>query len=49
MMHVRALAGYLATKRHGAVTFDFTVDDWLGDYADLAPLRAQVLSRIVDD
>ena len=49
MMHIRGLAGYLATKRHGAVTFDFTVDDWLGDYADLAPLRAQVLSRIVDD
>jgi D-alanyl-D-alanine carboxypeptidase/D-alanyl-D-alanine-endopeptidase (penicillin-binding protein 4) len=49
MMHVRGLAGYLATKRHGAVTFAFSVDDWLGDYAALAKLRAQVLSRIVDD
>jgi D-alanyl-D-alanine carboxypeptidase/D-alanyl-D-alanine-endopeptidase (penicillin-binding protein 4) len=49
MMHVRGLAGYLATKRHGAVTFAFNVDDWIGDYAALAKLRAQVLSRIVDD
>ncbi|MGP6189722.1 MAG: D-alanyl-D-alanine carboxypeptidase/D-alanyl-D-alanine-endopeptidase [Vulcanimicrobiaceae bacterium] len=49
MMHVRGLAGYLATKRHAAVTFAFNVDDWLGDYAALAKLRAQVLSRIVDD
>ena len=49
MMHVRGLAGYLATKRHGAVTFAFSVDDWNGDYPSLAALRAQVLSRIVDD
>jgi D-alanyl-D-alanine carboxypeptidase/D-alanyl-D-alanine-endopeptidase (penicillin-binding protein 4) len=49
MMHVRGLAGYLATQRHGAVTFAFNVDDWNGDYPALAALRAQVLSRIVDD
>jgi D-alanyl-D-alanine carboxypeptidase/D-alanyl-D-alanine-endopeptidase (penicillin-binding protein 4) len=49
MMHVRGLAGYLATARHGAVTFAFNVDDWNGDYPSLAALRAQVLSRIVDD
>jgi D-alanyl-D-alanine carboxypeptidase/D-alanyl-D-alanine-endopeptidase (penicillin-binding protein 4) len=49
MMHVRGLAGYLATERHGAVTFVFTVDDWLGDYPALAALRASVLSRIVQD
>jgi D-alanyl-D-alanine carboxypeptidase/D-alanyl-D-alanine-endopeptidase (penicillin-binding protein 4) len=49
MMHVRGLAGYLATERHGAVTFAFNVDDWNGDYPSLAALRAQVLSRIVDD
>jgi D-alanyl-D-alanine carboxypeptidase/D-alanyl-D-alanine-endopeptidase (penicillin-binding protein 4) len=49
MRHVRGLAGYLATKRHGAVTFAFNVDDWNGDYPSLAALRAQVLSRIVDD
>ncbi|MBC5800373.1 MAG: D-alanyl-D-alanine carboxypeptidase/D-alanyl-D-alanine-endopeptidase [Candidatus Eremiobacteraeota bacterium] len=49
MSHVRGLAGYLATQRHGAVTFAFNVDDWNGDYAALAALRARVLSRIVSD
>ena len=49
MMHVRGLAGFLATERHGAVTFAFNVDDWNGDYPALASLRAQVLSRIVND
>jgi D-alanyl-D-alanine carboxypeptidase/D-alanyl-D-alanine-endopeptidase (penicillin-binding protein 4) len=49
MMHVRGLAGYLATQRHGAVTFAFEVDDWIGAYPDLAKVRAAVLSRIVQD
>jgi D-alanyl-D-alanine carboxypeptidase len=49
MMHVRGLAGYLATERHGAVTFAFNVDDWNGTYPELAALRARVLSRIVSD
>jgi serine-type D-Ala-D-Ala carboxypeptidase/endopeptidase (penicillin-binding protein 4) len=49
MMHVRGLAGYLATLQHGAVTFAFNVDDWNGEYPALAALRAQVLSRIVTD
>ncbi len=49
MMHVRGLAGYLATERHGAVTFAFNVDDWLGDYPALAATRAAVLGRIVRD
>jgi D-alanyl-D-alanine carboxypeptidase/D-alanyl-D-alanine-endopeptidase (penicillin-binding protein 4) len=49
MMHVRGLAGYLATERHGAVTFAFEVDDWIGAYPDLAKVRAAVLSRIVRD
>ena len=49
MSHVRGLAGYLTTQRHGAVTFAFMVDDWLGEYAALAALRARVLSRIVTD
>jgi D-alanyl-D-alanine carboxypeptidase/D-alanyl-D-alanine-endopeptidase (penicillin-binding protein 4) len=49
MMHVRGLAGYLATQRHGAVTFAFGVDDWNGDYPSLATLRAQILSRIIND
>jgi D-alanyl-D-alanine carboxypeptidase/D-alanyl-D-alanine-endopeptidase (penicillin-binding protein 4) len=49
MSHVRGLAGYLATQRHGAVTFAFNVDDWNGDYASLAALRARVLARIIGD
>ncbi len=49
MMHVRGLAGYLATLHHGAVTFAFQVDDWNGAYPALAALRARVLSRIIDD
>jgi D-alanyl-D-alanine carboxypeptidase/D-alanyl-D-alanine-endopeptidase (penicillin-binding protein 4) len=49
MMHVRGLAGYLATQRHGAVTFAIEVDDWIGAYPDLAKVRAAVLSRIVQD
>lgn len=49
MMHVRGLAGYVATVRHGAVTFAFEVDDWNGDYPALAALRAAVLARIADD
>lgn len=49
IMHVRALAGYLATVRHGALTFAFNVDDWNGDYDALAAVRAQVLARIVTD
>ncbi len=49
MMHVRGLAGYLATVRHGAVTFAFNVDDWNGAYPALAALRAAVLVRIAGD
>ncbi|GAC1523390.1 MAG: hypothetical protein NVS2B8_05780 [Vulcanimicrobiaceae bacterium] len=49
MMHVRGLAGYLATMRHGAVTFAFNVDDWNGDYGALAAVRAAVLARIAND
>ncbi len=49
MMHVRGLAGYLAPQHHGAVTFAFEVDDWIGAYAELAAARAAVLSRIVRD
>jgi D-alanyl-D-alanine carboxypeptidase/D-alanyl-D-alanine-endopeptidase (penicillin-binding protein 4) len=49
MMHVRGLAGYLATLHHGPVTFAFEVDDWNGAYPALAALRARVLSRIIDD
>jgi len=49
MNHTRALAGYLATQRHGAVTFALLVDDWMGTDADLDQLRAAVLSRLITD
>lgn len=45
--HVSTLAGYLATQRHGAVTFAFQVDDWNGEAAALRDLRGRVLSRII--
>jgi D-alanyl-D-alanine carboxypeptidase/D-alanyl-D-alanine-endopeptidase (penicillin-binding protein 4) len=49
MNHVRGLAGYLATLHHGALTFAWTVDDWMGSDDDLDALRARVLSRFIGD
>jgi D-alanyl-D-alanine carboxypeptidase/D-alanyl-D-alanine-endopeptidase (penicillin-binding protein 4) len=49
MNHVRGLAGYLATLHHGAVTFAWTIDDWMGSDDDLDALRARVLSRFIGD
>ncbi len=46
MSHVRGLAGYVATKDRGTVTFAFEVDDYNGDVAALASLRAAFLARI---
>jgi len=49
MMHVRGLAGYAATRRHGAVVFALSIDDWMGDDPDLAAFRAAFCSRIVSN
>jgi D-alanyl-D-alanine carboxypeptidase/D-alanyl-D-alanine-endopeptidase (penicillin-binding protein 4) len=49
MTHASALAGYLSTGRHGAVTFCFLVDDYLGEAAPLVDLRARILARIAAD
>jgi D-alanyl-D-alanine carboxypeptidase len=49
MTHVGALAGYLATQRHGAVTFALLVDGWLGEARSLDDLRARLLSRLATD
>ena len=49
MNHTRGLAGYLATLHHGAVTFAFSIDDWMGAQADLDALRARVLTRLIGD
>jgi D-alanyl-D-alanine carboxypeptidase len=47
MLHVRGLAGYIATARHGAVIFALNIDDWQGSNAELARFRAAFCARIV--
>lgn len=51
--HVRTVSGFIRTKRHGAVTFSFLVNDWTDESAKastaLAILRGAVLSRFVTD
>ncbi len=47
--HTRGLAGYLATLHHGALTFAWSVDDWMGTQADLDALRGVVLARLIGD
>lgn len=48
MSHVRGLAGFLATKRHGTVTFALMVDDWNGVASELDAFRGAVLARLVN-
>jgi serine-type D-Ala-D-Ala carboxypeptidase/endopeptidase (penicillin-binding protein 4) len=48
MSHVRGLAGFLATKRHGTVTFSLMVDDWNGVASELDAFRGAVLVRLID-
>ncbi len=47
--HVRTISGFIRTRRHGAVTFSFMVDDWLEDPPALAKVRADLFSRFVSD
>jgi D-alanyl-D-alanine carboxypeptidase/D-alanyl-D-alanine-endopeptidase (penicillin-binding protein 4) len=51
--HVRTMSGFIRTRRHGAVTFSFLLNDWMEDGAGasdaLAKLRAALFSRIVTD
>lgn len=49
MSHVRGLAGYVATRSHGALIFVLSLDDWRGDDAGLAAFRAAFCSRLVRD
>jgi D-alanyl-D-alanine carboxypeptidase/D-alanyl-D-alanine-endopeptidase (penicillin-binding protein 4) len=49
MLNVTNLSGYIATQRHGAVTFSFLIDNALGDDAPIAALRARILSRFITD
>lgn len=50
--HVRTMSGFIKTMHHGAVTFSFMVNDWMGEQLpkgayDLAILRGNVLSAII--
>lgn len=47
--HVRTISGFIRTRRHGAVTFSFMLDDWLEDAPALAKTRADVFSRFITD
>lgn len=47
--HVRTISGFIRTRRHGAITFSFMLDDWLEDAPALAKVRADVFSRFVID
>lgn len=47
MLNVTNLSGYLATKRHGTVTFSFLIDHALGDDESLGRLRAEVFSTMI--
>ncbi|PZR56379.1 MAG: D-alanyl-D-alanine carboxypeptidase/D-alanyl-D-alanine-endopeptidase [Candidatus Meridianibacter frigidus] len=49
LSHVRAISGYLRTRRHGTVVFSLMVDDWTGDASALDSIRAALLSRIITD
>ncbi len=48
--HVRTVSGFIRTKTHGAVTFSFMVNGWMGEdhqggSAELAKVRGAVLSE----
>ena len=49
--HVRTLAGYLRTERHGTVTFALLVNDWMdrgpGAMKRLDAVRGAILRAIV--
>lgn len=46
MSHVRGMAGFVATRSHGAVIFVLAVDDWLGEEAALETVRAAFCARL---
>lgn len=46
MSHVRSLAGYVATRGHGAVAFVLMLDDWLGTEDEDDALRAAFCERL---
>lgn len=49
MTNVANLAGYLATNRHGSVTFALLLDNALGDDAGIDAVRSRVFARLIGD
>lgn len=47
LSRARALAGYAANVRHGAIVFAFLVDEWTGDPAALEAVRERVAAALV--
>lgn len=51
--HVRTISGFLRTRRHGAVTFSFMLNDWMEDppHASeaLEKVHVAIFSRIIKD
>lgn len=46
MSHVRGLAGYVVTRTQGTLIFALSIDDWMGNDADLAAVRTAFCSRL---
>ncbi len=46
MTHVRALAGFIATRTHGTVAFALMVDDYVGEAGPLDTARAAIVERL---
>jgi D-alanyl-D-alanine carboxypeptidase/D-alanyl-D-alanine-endopeptidase (penicillin-binding protein 4) len=49
--HVRTISGFVRTRTHGAVTFSFLINDWMGEQqtkgpAQLAKVRGDLLSQL---
>jgi D-alanyl-D-alanine carboxypeptidase/D-alanyl-D-alanine-endopeptidase (penicillin-binding protein 4) len=49
--HVRTISGFVRTRTHGAITFSFLINDWMGEQqpkgaADLAKVRGDVFAQL---
>jgi D-alanyl-D-alanine carboxypeptidase/D-alanyl-D-alanine-endopeptidase (penicillin-binding protein 4) len=48
LSRARALAGYVASARHGVIIFAFLVDEWTGDAAAFDTLRGRLMTKLVE-
>jgi D-alanyl-D-alanine carboxypeptidase/D-alanyl-D-alanine-endopeptidase (penicillin-binding protein 4) len=49
--HVRSISGFVRTRTHGAITFSFLINDWMGEQQpkgalDLAKVRGDLFSQL---